>query len=145
MKDRARYRSTERADRFPRKADCISNVRSRVSDPNPYQKWLNSDQDSEVKNEQQKTGKSKKLSCFEVLDAFFWGLKALKQCGYETLTVDFPTHIFGAWFGGKDCGLCQNNCTPNRYRKMPIFRTPFLFCDVFTPSKNFLQTLFTPG
>jgi hypothetical protein len=57
MKDRARYRSTERADRFPRKADCISNVRSRVSDPNPDQEWLNSDQDSEGQKRQKKIEK----------------------------------------------------------------------------------------
>jgi hypothetical protein len=66
MKDRARYRSTERADH-----DCISNVRSRVSDPNPDQEWLNSDQDSEGQKRPTKIGKSKKLSCFEVLDALF--------------------------------------------------------------------------
>jgi hypothetical protein len=71
MKDGASCRSTERADRFPRKADCISNVRSRVSDPNPDQEWLNSEQDSEGQKRPTKIGKSKKLSCFEVLDAFF--------------------------------------------------------------------------
>ncbi len=30
-----------------------------------------------------------------------------------------------------------------RYRKMPIFRTPFWLCDVFTLSNNFLQKLCT--
>jgi len=34
-------------------------------------------------------------------------------------------------------------CSYMQYRKMPIFRTPFWLCDVFTLSKNFLQTLFT--